>query len=125
MSRFIEGESRSQSVLFPERLEVWIAEDNRVRAVDAFVEALALSELGFGSTNPADTGRPSYHPRDIAEDLHIRLPESYSIEPLKELGATVHLPAGIASICLSAIRPSAGFTPAATCRSGSLASSPA
>ena len=38
MSRFIEGEARSQSVLFPERLEDWIADDNPVRAVDAFVE---------------------------------------------------------------------------------------
>jgi hypothetical protein len=36
MSRFIEGAPRSQSVLFPEQLDDWIAEDNPVRAVDAF-----------------------------------------------------------------------------------------
>ena len=53
MSRFIEGESRSQSVLFPERLEDWIAEDNPVRAVDAFVEELELAELGFAGAAPA------------------------------------------------------------------------
>src|SRR5678815_3953058 len=62
MSRFIEGESRSQSVLFPERLEDWIAEDNPVRAVDAFVDELDLAELGFAGAEPADTGRPAYHP---------------------------------------------------------------
>ena len=28
MKRFIEGEDRSQSSLFPERLEDWISEDN-------------------------------------------------------------------------------------------------
>ena len=62
MSRFIEGEARSQSVLFPERLEDWIAEDNPVRAVDAFVEELDLAELGFAGAAPAETGRPAYHP---------------------------------------------------------------
>ena len=62
MSRFIEGEQRTQSVLFPEQLEDWIAEDNPVRAVDAFVDELDLSELGFGGLQPAATGRPAYHP---------------------------------------------------------------
>jgi hypothetical protein len=28
MNRFIEGEPRTQSLLFPERLDEWIAEDN-------------------------------------------------------------------------------------------------
>jgi len=62
MSRFIEGEQRSQRVLFPEQLEDWISEDNPVRAVDAFVEELDLLRLGFGGAKPADTGRPAYHP---------------------------------------------------------------
>ena len=62
MSRFIEGQQRSQSVLFPEQLEDWISEDNPVRAVDAFVEELALAQLGFDGAKPADTGRPAYHP---------------------------------------------------------------
>src|SRR6266481_9787944 len=65
MSRFIEGEERSQSVLFPERLDEWITEDNPVRVVDAFVEELDLAELGFGRAEPADTGRPSYHPATL------------------------------------------------------------
>jgi len=62
MSRFIEGQQRTQSVLFPEQLEDWISEDNPVRAVDAFVEELDLVRLGFGGAKAADTGRPAYHP---------------------------------------------------------------
>ena len=58
MSGFIEGQERSQSVLFPEQLEDWITEDNPVRAVDAFVEALDLAGLGFERARAADTGRP-------------------------------------------------------------------
>ncbi len=34
MSRFIEGEERSQSVLFPESLDEWITDDNPVRVVE-------------------------------------------------------------------------------------------
>jgi transposase len=65
MSRFIEGQDRAQSVLFPEQLEDWITEDNPVRAVDAFVEALDLAGLGFDGAQPADTGRPAYHPATL------------------------------------------------------------
>jgi transposase len=62
MKRFIESESRTQATLFPERLDEWIAEDNPVRAVDAFVDELDLTKLGFESAEPAATGRPAYHP---------------------------------------------------------------
>ena len=62
MKRFVEGECRDQSVLFPERLDDWIAEDNPVRAVDAFVDELDFAGLGFEGAEPADTGRPAYHP---------------------------------------------------------------
>ena len=84
MSRFIEGEPRSQSVLFPERLDDWIAEDNPVRAVDAFVEELDLGGLGFERAEPADTGRPAYHPADLLK-IYIygylnRIPSSRRLE---------------------------------------------
>src|SRR5689334_21620274 len=62
MKRFIEGEDRSQVSLLPECLDDFIAEDNPVRVVDAFVEELDLAELGFGGAQPAETGRPAYHP---------------------------------------------------------------
>jgi transposase len=35
---------------------------NPVRAVDAFVDELELSTLGFERATPAETGRPGYHP---------------------------------------------------------------
>ena len=62
MRRFIEGMDRGQSTLFPECLEDWIAEDNPVRVIDAFVDELDLAELGFDGVEPEVTGRPSYHP---------------------------------------------------------------
>jgi transposase len=62
MKRFIEGEDRSQVTLLPECLDDYIAEDNPVRVVEAFVEELDLHGLGFDGVEPCDTGRPSYHP---------------------------------------------------------------
>ena len=47
MKRFVEGVDRSQSTLFPERLEDWIGADNPVRVIDVFVDDLDLGELGF------------------------------------------------------------------------------
>jgi transposase len=61
MKRFIEGESRSQLTLMPDCLEDYIGTDNSVRVIDAFVEALDLSEMGFDASAAA-TGRPGYHP---------------------------------------------------------------
>src|SRR4249920_217491 len=65
MKRYIEGEDRSQSALFPERLDDYIAEDNPVRVIDVFVDELDLGELGFDGMQPAETGRPAYHPRTV------------------------------------------------------------
>jgi len=61
MKRFIEGWDRDQATLFPQRLDEAIGEDNPVRVVDAFIDALDLKELGFDVT-PEATGRPGYHP---------------------------------------------------------------
>ena len=47
MRRFVEGEPRTQSLLFPERLDDWIGEDNPVRVIETFVEERDLKELGF------------------------------------------------------------------------------
>jgi len=62
MKRFIEGENRFQSTLFPESLEDYIAEDNAIRVVDAFVNKLDLKQLGFDRAEPSATGRPGYQP---------------------------------------------------------------
>jgi len=65
MRRFVEGIDREQAALFPECLEDWIDKDNPVRAIDAFVDRLDLSELGFDGVAPEVTGRPSYHPSGL------------------------------------------------------------
>ena len=62
MGRFIEGEDRSQSLLLPESLDDYIGEDNPVRVIETFIDALDLGELGFDGMTPAVTGRPAYHP---------------------------------------------------------------
>lgn len=62
MGRFISGADRTQTTLFPPCVDDWIDEENPVRVVDAFVDALDLAELGFAGVEPAATGRPSYHP---------------------------------------------------------------
>jgi transposase len=65
MARYIDGQDRTQSVLFPERLDDWIDDDNPVRAVDVFVEELDLGRLGFERAQPAATGRPAYRPATL------------------------------------------------------------
>src|SRR6266508_2637694 len=65
MRRFVEGVDRGQTTLFPECLEDWIDEGNPVRVIDAFVEKLDLSGLGFDGVAPEATGRPSYHPSGL------------------------------------------------------------
>ena len=62
MTRFVQGADRGQSTLLPECLEDWVDENNPVRVIDAFVDALDLAGLGFDGIEPAGTGRPSYHP---------------------------------------------------------------
>jgi len=65
MKRFVEGEDRSQSTLFPEHLDDYIAEDNPVRVIDVFVDELDLSKLGFEGMEPEVTVRPAYHPASV------------------------------------------------------------
>lgn len=62
MPRFIEGQDRQQVTLLPECLDDFVAEDNPVRVVDAFVSERDLAALGFDGAEPAATGRPAYHP---------------------------------------------------------------
>ena len=62
MSRFIDEADRSQGTLLPETIDEYVAEENPVRVIDAFVEALDLADLGFEGVEPKATGRPAYHP---------------------------------------------------------------
>src|SRR3984893_5673372 len=62
MKGFVQGADRQQTTLLPECLDDWVGESNPVRAVDVFVDALELRDLGFDGVDPAATGRPGYHP---------------------------------------------------------------
>jgi hypothetical protein len=63
MKRFVEGEDRSQSTLFPERLDDYIVEDNPVRVVDVFVDELDLKSLGFDGINQKSLAGPPTIPQ--------------------------------------------------------------
>jgi hypothetical protein len=57
MKGFVQGADRQQTTLLPECLDDWVDESNPVRAVDVFVDALELRDLGFDGVDPAATGR--------------------------------------------------------------------
>lgn len=91
MSGYIEGISRDQVTLFPDRLEDWIDGDHPIRVIDAFVDAMDLVGAGFCRMSPAQTGRPSYHPSMLLK-LFIygylnRVPSSRRLE--REAGRNV------------------------------------
>ena len=63
---FKTGISRAQPSFLPPRVEDYVAGDNPVRVIEAFVAALDLSKLGFrhaGSSGGA--GQPPYDPADL------------------------------------------------------------
>lgn len=64
MTRFVVGDDRSQSTLFPERLDDYVGDDNPVRAIDVFVDELDLAELGLAvSSRRRRDGRPTIRRR--------------------------------------------------------------
>jgi transposase len=62
---YIQGEGRNQGALFPVVLDDFVPADHVCRVIDAFVEKLVMSELGFERAKAAETGRPGYDPRDL------------------------------------------------------------
>jgi transposase len=68
MAGFIAGVDRGQLSLLPGSLDDWVGENNPVRVIDAFVEALDLKDLGFETVDPAGIGRPGYH-----ASIHLKL----------------------------------------------------
>ena len=71
---YIEGEGRSQGTLFPVVLDDFVPPDHMCRVIDAFVERLTMSELGFERAEAAATGRPGYNPRDLLKLYRERNP---------------------------------------------------
>jgi len=60
---YLQGEQREQTVLFKTCLDDMMPEDNTVRFIDQFVDALDLEEMGFSVL--ATNGRPPYNPEDL------------------------------------------------------------
>ena len=62
MKGFVQGADRQQTTLLPECLDDWVDENNPVRAVDVFVDALELRQLvrwrDPGSDRPAGSSSP-------------------------------------------------------------------
>jgi transposase len=61
---FIHGAHRHEALLFPERLDDYMAAENPVRFLDAFVDHLNLTLLGFQRATPRCHG-PAYDPADL------------------------------------------------------------
>lgn len=62
---YIQGDGRDQGTLFPVLLDDLLPPDHICRVIDAFVNSLAMSEIGFERAEAAETGRPGYDPRDL------------------------------------------------------------
>ena len=61
----ILGSDRSQLLLLPEAIDDYVAADNPVRFIDAFVDALDMKAAGFARVEAKATGRPGYAPGDL------------------------------------------------------------
>lgn len=62
---YIKGIDRNQIMLFPESIDEYVKADNNVRVIDAFVESLDITKIGFRKS--ADEGRPGYDPKDLCK----------------------------------------------------------
>ena len=65
MTDHVQGFHRRQHILLPDTVDDYVTEDNAVRFIEAFVDRLDLTYLGFTHTEPQETGRPSYDPVDM------------------------------------------------------------
>jgi Transposase domain (DUF772) len=51
--------------ILPTTLDELIPQDHVCRVIEAFVGRLDMAKLGFVRSEPAETGRPGYDPRDL------------------------------------------------------------
>lgn len=61
----IPGSDRSQVLLLPEAIDDYVAADNPVRFIDAFVDGLDLKAAGFEWVEAKATGRSGYAPGNL------------------------------------------------------------
>jgi len=62
--KYIKGQNRQQTYLFPVSLEDAVDPENEVRLIDVFVDSLNLEAFGF-KLGFVENGRPAYHPADL------------------------------------------------------------
>jgi len=62
--KYIKGQTREQTFLFPVSMDASISKENEVRVIDLFVESLNLKDFGF-KVDFVENGRPAYHPSDL------------------------------------------------------------
>jgi len=63
--KYISGQDRDQITFLPDSIEDYVTEDNPTRVIDAFVDSLNISDLGFERAKPEYTGRPGFDPKDL------------------------------------------------------------
>ena len=81
MKRFIEGAGRDQATSLPDCREDWVEEDNPVRAIDAFIDALDLGDLGFCRRRSEGDRPPIVSSDRAAEAVRLRLSQSCAVQP--------------------------------------------
>ncbi|MBU4511748.1 IS1182 family transposase [Patescibacteria group bacterium] len=62
--KYIIGQDRNQTAIFPLSMEAAIDQDNEVRIIDLFVDSLDVEKMGF-RVDSGENGRPAYHPKDL------------------------------------------------------------
>src|SRR5437879_2592274 len=95
MMAHVSGQSRYQSTLFPEILDEVVSIDDPVRVIDAFVETLDLTALGFSKVAAEEMGRPPYAGGSF-EAVYLWVPASGAGQPAAGGGNTAQRPGDVA-----------------------------
>jgi len=77
----IQGIARDQMLLLPASVDDYVAADNPVRFLEAFVDGLDLASAGFVRVLPRAPGRPGYGSGGFTQTLPLRVPQSGAVEP--------------------------------------------
>src|ERR1700694_1883450 len=91
MTRFVVGDDRSQSALFPERLDDYLRDDNPVRtslSMSLIWPSRALAALSQRRKAVLPSG-------DVVEELHLWIRQSGAIEPAPGAGVPAQHQVGL------------------------------
>jgi transposase len=65
LDRYKSSENRNQINMLPLCLDDMIPEEAEVRAIDAIIEKMDISSMGFTHSETKETGRKPYNPVDM------------------------------------------------------------